>query len=298
MTKAKRLIDSHQHVFWHGKDDRGLVEDMDRFGIEKAWLLTWEELEAETGVGLRALDPRYRVPGSAITALPLHDVVEACRRYPDRFIPGYCPHPTDPNAQAKLAAAIDMFGVKVCGEWKSSVLMDDPRAIELLRFAGSRRLPVVFHLDVPYLPPNGGRFVGNYSWKGGTIHNLERAMQAAPNTIFIGHGPGFWREMHGEADNWGEVYLKPPLAPGGRLLTLFDKYPNLYADLSAGSALRALGADPAVARRLLLAHSDRFLFARDYYGGDLLDFLNTLDLPEEVWQKIGWENAERLIGNA
>ena len=26
------LIDSHQHVFWHGRDDAGLVADLDEFG--------------------------------------------------------------------------------------------------------------------------------------------------------------------------------------------------------------------------------------------------------------------------
>ena len=34
------IIDSHQHVFWHGRDDAGLVADMDQHGIDLAWLLT------------------------------------------------------------------------------------------------------------------------------------------------------------------------------------------------------------------------------------------------------------------
>ena len=36
------LIDSHQHVFWHGRDDAGLVADLDEFGIDFAWLLSWD----------------------------------------------------------------------------------------------------------------------------------------------------------------------------------------------------------------------------------------------------------------
>ena len=31
------------------------------------------------------------------------------------------------------------------------------------------------------------------------------------------------------------------------------------------------------------------------YGGELIDFLNSLDLPERTWRKIGRENAERLL---
>ena len=292
------LIDSHQHVFWHGRDDKGLVADMDEQGISKAWLLTWDEPISEMGGNfLETLDPRQRVPGNVTTALPFYSVADTCRLYPDRFVAGYCPPPTDPLAIKKLASAIDIFDVKVCGEWKFTMLIDDPRCIELFRFAGSRGLPVIFHLDVPYLPPNGGRYVGDWRWKGGTFANLERALIACPDTIFLGHAPGFWRELHGDADNYAENYLKPPLAPGGRLPGLFEKYPNLYGDLSAGSARRALSADPAQARRFLCAFPDRFTFARDYYGGELLEFLRTLDLPADVWQKIGRENAERLISN-
>ncbi|HEX6971095.1 MAG TPA: amidohydrolase family protein [Limnochordia bacterium] len=293
------LIDSHQHVFWHGRDDAGLIADMDAHGIEQAWLLTWEEPTSEMGSAYTAVvDPRHRHWRSDAPALPLDAVVEACRRYPERFIPAYCPHPLDPQAIAKLEAAIGIHGVRVVGEWKFCLPFDDPRCLELYRFAGERGLPVVLHLDVPYLPPRGGRYVGNGNWKGGTIANLERALDACPATRFIGHGPGFWRELSGEADTYPEVYLRPPLVRGGRLPGLFDRYPNLYADLSAGSALRALKADPAFARELLTRHSDRFLFGRDYYGGELLAFLHSLALEPEVWARIGRENALRLLADA
>lgn len=294
-----RLVDSHQHVFWHGRDDIGLVADLDANNIEKAWLLTWEEPTSEMGgSSYEALDPRHRVFGTPATALPLHTAYEVCRRYPNRFILGYCPHPLDPEALGKLAAAIDILQARVCGEWKFTLPIDDPRCLELFKLAGKRGLPVVLHLDVPYLPPRGGRYVGHFKWKGGTVANLERALLACPETNFIGHAPGFWRELTGDADNYPEAYLKPPLKPGGRLPGMFERHPNLYADLSAGSARRALQADPAFAHELLLRFPDRFLFARDTYGSELMDFLKTLDLTDDVWQKIGWENAERLISDA
>ena len=79
---------------------------------------------------------------------------------------------------------------------------------------------------------------------------------------------------------------------------MFDKYPNLYADLSAGGALRALQADPAVALTCSSATPTGSSSARDYYGGELLQFLSGLDLPQDVWRKIACENAERLIAEA
>lgn len=52
------LIDSHQHVFWHGRDDVGLVADLDAHGIEKAWLLTWDDrIETAADVPMHATRP-------------------------------------------------------------------------------------------------------------------------------------------------------------------------------------------------------------------------------------------------
>ena len=163
---------------------------MDAHGIDRAWLhgRNRSPRRTTTTPGPR---PRHKVLGDAQVAIPFASVMEAVRRYPDRFIPGYCPHPLDPRAADKLEAAIDIHGVKVCGEWKFCLPIDDPRCIELFRRAGQRGVPVVIHLDVPYLPPKGGKYVGHYRWKGGTIDNLERALVACPDTNFIRHAPGF-----------------------------------------------------------------------------------------------------------
>jgi predicted TIM-barrel fold metal-dependent hydrolase len=276
----------------------GLVADLDAHNIEKAWLLTWDEPGADlNNVYMGVIDPRNKVLGSRETMIPLNTIIDVCRRYPDRFIAGYCPDPLDPQAVAKLAAAVDILGVRICGEWKFNLHIDDPRCIEIFRFAGSRNLPVVLHLDVPYLPPKNGDYVGLGMWKGGGIDNLIRAMEACPDTNFVGHAPGFWREMSGEADTYPEPYLKPPLAPGGRLPGVFEQFPNLYADLSAGSALRALLADRDNARAFIIRFEDRLLFGRDYYGSELIDFLKSLELPDETWEKIGRGNAEKLLQN-
>jgi len=67
---------------------------------------------------------------------------------------------------------------------------------------------------------------------------------AAPQTIFIGHAPGFWREISGDADSDPKAYPAGPVREGGRLYPLFESCANLYADLSAGSALGAPEARP------------------------------------------------------
>ena len=291
------IVDSHQHVCWHGRDAAGLVADMDAHDIAVAWLLAWEVPPAEDAPSYhRHFNPVHLRGDGTHPGLPLSDVLRACERYPGRFVPGYCPPPALGDAPGALESACLMHGVRVCGEWKCRCLLDDPRCIELFRKAGELHMPVVLHIDVPYLAhAETAACVYQREWYGGTIDNLARAAAACPETVFIGHGPGFWREISGDADAAPDVYPRGPIAPGGRLVQLLDTNANVWADLSAHSALTALRRDPAHAGRLLRRFADRLLFARDYYGGELTELLDTLDLPADVREKIHSANAISLL---
>ncbi len=299
MSSPSRIIDAHQHVFWHGRDDADLVADLDENGIDKALLLTWCIGPREAPIGYEEVfNPIHIVSPGQNPGLPFSDVVRAARRFPDRFIMGYAPHASEPDAAKWLDAAIRMYDVRAFGEWKCRMLLDDPRCIELFRMAGRHGLPVVFHIDVPYLPDaETGQMTPCGEWYGGTVENLERAMQACPETIFVGHGAGFWREISGDVETKeaAELYPKGPIVVGGRLLRLLDEYPQLYADLSAGSGLNALRRDPDHGKKFLLKYHKKLLFGRDYYGGELQAFLNPLDLSAEATENIYHLNSERLF---
>lgn len=289
--KPSRIVDSHQHVFWCGRDDAGLVADMDAHRIQYAWLLSWEILPSENATGYNtSLNPEHHRADGTLIGIPLSDLIKARDRYPKRFVLGYCPHPAHPGAPQFLEAAYKIHGARVCGEWKFRLLFDDPRCLQVFRKAGDLKMPVVLHLDIPY---RGGEY--DASWYGGTVDNLERALQACPSTNFIGHAPGFWREISGDAATDPSPYPNGKLVKGGKLFRLFDTYPNLYADLSAGSGLTALRRDPKHAVEFLTRYSDRLLFARDTYGTALHEFLQTLKLPKRVVEAIYYGNAERLV---
>jgi len=286
-------IDSHQHVYWHGRDAAGLVADMDAHGIDQAWLLSWEILPHEDEPAYHGvLNPVHTRPDGTHAGIPLADLIRCRDLYPNRFVLGYFPHPQLPEAPRLFEAAVRIHGAQVCGEWKFRMCFDDPRCLEIYRVAGRLGCPVVLHLDVPYL---AGAYQKN--WYGGTIDNLERALIACPETRFVGHAPGFWREISGDCADDPSPYPRGPIAPGGRLHGLFDRHANLYADLSAGSALNALRRDPDHAREFLIRFADRLLFGRDIYGGDLAEFLATLDLPETVQQRIFHANALSLLNS-
>ncbi|MCZ6681533.1 MAG: amidohydrolase family protein [Candidatus Poribacteria bacterium] len=290
------IIDSHQHVYYHGVNPDGVIAEMDAFGIDVTWLLTWylppaEDVPSSHGV----FNPCNFRPDGTHAGATLDELLQARDRYPDRFIAGYCPCPSEGSAPQRFEAAYRMHGVRVCGEWSYRMLLDDPRSVELFRKAGELGCPVVLHMDVPYLPDENGQQVYQTYWYGGGVGPLERALQACPETLFIGHAPGFWRYISGNADNEPATYPRGPIQPGGEVQRLLDTYPNLHADLSAGSGLGALKRDTAHARQFLIRYADRLLFGRDAHGQELQLFLQNLDLPDDVATRIFFQSALRLV---
>jgi predicted TIM-barrel fold metal-dependent hydrolase len=290
------IIDSHNHSHYNGVGPEGLVAEMAAFGIDLTWLLTWYLPPSEhVPSSHRAFNPRNARPDGTHAGVTLADVVEVSDRFAGRFVKGYCPCPTEGNAADLFEAAYQICGVRVCGEWSYRTLLDDPRALELFRRAGKLNCPVVLHLDVPFLPDAQGNPLYQPFWYGGGADPLERALQSCPETIFIGHAPGFWRYISGDEATETAIYPTGPIQPGGRLLTLLDRYPNLWADLSAGSGFTALQRDLPFARDFLVRYAERLLFGRDDKGDRLQRLLNTLDLPDGVAAKIFYQNALRLV---
>jgi len=290
------IVDSHQHAFWYGRTDAGLIADLDEQKIDVAWVLTWEIPPDEAFIDQSIFNPALVRADGTHPGMTLGDALVMRNHYPDRVILGYCPDPRLPGATGLLEAAVKMHGVRVCGEWKFRILLDDPRCINLFRTAGKLGCPVVFHIDVPYLPDKTGQIVYYKDWYAGTVENLERTLAACPETIFIGHAPGFWRHISGDGDTHPDGYPRGPIIPGGKVPLLMRKYPNLWADLSAGSGLYALQRNPEFGKAFLTEFADRLLFGRDFFGGELHAFLQTLDLSADVHDRIYFQNAIRLAG--
>jgi predicted TIM-barrel fold metal-dependent hydrolase len=285
------IIDAHNHIYYHGLNAEGVLEEMDRFGFDVTWLLTWYLPPGEhIKNNYRVFNPCNVRPDGTHAGATLDDLSRACEKYPNRFIAGYCPCPTEGNASAMFEAAVKMHNVRICGEWSYRTVLDDPRAIELFQTAGSLNTPVVLHIDTPYL--NG---VYQEDWYGGEIDTLERALSKCPNTIFVGHAPGFWRHISGNEATDSEKYPSGPITPGGKLFDLLNQHTNLWADLSAGSGLNALKRMDDGGLNFLITNQDRLLFGRDAPGNALQEYLNTLNIPDEFAAKIYSQNALRLV---
>jgi predicted TIM-barrel fold metal-dependent hydrolase len=282
------VIDVHCHPRWAGYNGARMIKNMDAAGIQLAWLLSWEIPERE-------MDPYYysEINPTGV-GMPFRDVIDVVERYPDRFIPGTTVDPRDPHAHERLKAAVDTFRVRVFGELKLRMRYDDPDAIRLFHYCGELGLPVIFHLQ-PTFPRLGVPSVRQW-WYGGGLENMEIPLRLCPQTQFLGHARGFWREISADADQEPQAYpTRKPIVGRGRILEYLDKYPNLNCDLSGGSGHTALSRDLRFTRQFLTDYQDRVFFGRDEFSNRLYDLLVSLNLPAVVLTKILGGNAMRLV---
>ncbi|MGC2423822.1 MAG: amidohydrolase family protein [Nitrospirota bacterium] len=313
-------IDSHMHVNFKGLDAGGIVSYLDREGLSKCWLLTWEEVSPKAPVYLH---------------LSAEDVFDAYRKYPERICPMYAPDPAASDAADKFMAWVDK-GVCGCGELKTSLPWDSPKLDRLLEAVNALGMPLVFHMEsggLCYTPAgdngfeklvarmlNTTRFLG---YPGKVINFLENVyaplrdknermrgffpgymtdfaaletrLSQFPRIKFIGHGPLFWKGISLEGDADGGL-PRGRVVAGGISVRLMDEYDNLHADLSGGSGYMAIARDPAFARQFLIRHSNKILYGTDNFFLGLKRFLESLKLPEDCARRIYGENALRIAG--
>lgn len=282
------IIDAHNHPDWHGHNLDRFLQNMAQYNIDKSWLLTWECPPDEC-------DPEHSHTSlrDGCGPIPFSRGLRYTEHAPDRFVLGYAPDPRRADAIDRLGAAIEIYGVRLYGELKLRMMYDNPDALRMFRFCGEKGLPVTVHIDYEF--DTGSKYPRPNWWYGGGIEAFERAVRACPGTTFIGHGPGFWAHISND-DLYDQVpYPTGKVVPGGKLPQMFRQYPNLYADLSAGSGLNALTRDSPFAREFLLEFQDRLLYGRDCFDNRMQEFLNSLGLPQETLTKIYAGNALRLV---
>ncbi len=285
------IIDCHSHAEYLGYTLDKALENMDKYNIDKAWLLTLETLESEFDPFLYHCSTfGNKEEGS----LPFSAALKWYEKAPDRFILGYGIDPRRPEAIDRLKAAMDLFNVRVYGEIMLRMTYDNPDAIRMFRFCGEKGLPVIVEVMYPY-QNEGGRYPRPDWWYGGSMDAYERAIAACPETIFFGHGPGVWSHISGDDKYLTETYPEGEILPAGKLIEMMQKYNNFYCDLSANSGLNALKRDAKFSRQFILEFQDRMVYGRDNFSNNLQDFLNSLELPDDVLDKIYYKNALRLI---
>ncbi|OHD72872.1 MAG: hypothetical protein A2177_03145 [Spirochaetes bacterium RBG_13_68_11] len=283
------IIDAHNHPDWRGHNLEKCLADMGANGIDVTWLLSWETPVDEVDPTKNATTPGTLEGGP----VPFVRCLSYVERAPSRFLPGFCPDPRRPDAIDRLKAMKDTHDVRICGEMKLRMMYDNWDAIRLFRFCGGEGLPVTVHLDYEF--DAGASYPRPNWWYGGGIEAFERAVRACPDTVFLGHAPGFWSHISGDDRFDKELYPEGPVAPGGKLITMMRQYPNLYCDISAKSGWNALNRDRSFTREFLTEFQDRVLYARDDFDTRHRELLDGLGLDADVLAKIYAGNALRLV---
>jgi uncharacterized protein len=279
--KASKYIDVHTHIgtTWNGDKELTpelLLEWMDEHDVEKAVLLPLTS------------------PESSSFLLLTEPALKAAKEHPDRFIP-FCSIDPRTSVRGGKKGFVDVIqkwvdqGAKGFGEHKVGLNFDDPLMMQIYAACEDVGIPLLFHqdsqrgLDEPGLP------------------RLEHAVASFPKLNFIGHGPGWWASISGDIKTQADLgsYPKGPVAEGGAIDRLMDKYPNIYGDLSAGSGANAISRDKEFGREFMIRRKDRLMFGTDYLqpGQPVPQFevFDSLDLPKEVQASIFKGNATRVL---
>lgn len=167
-----------------------------------------------------------------------------------------------------------------------NLVLDDPVMMRLYAACANVDFPVLFHIDNKFAVDTPG------------LPAMERVLKAFPEVNFIGHANGWWNSISGDVKEF-KGYPKEKITPGGAAGRLLEDYPNMYADLSAGSGLNAITRDPEVGINFLQKHQDKLMFGTDAIGGagreSHFEFYNEADLPSDVKAKLFRDNARKLL---
>lgn len=223
-----------------------------------------------------------------------------CKAFPDRFAWMCDVKPKHKETVYDRLAACKKDGAIGIGELTLNRRLDDRFLQAVFAAAEKLDLPVVFHIS-----PEVGYSYGVVDDPG--LPLLEECLKKYPKLKFLGHSQCFWIEMSKDSptdresrNSWGEG----PVIPGGRVPELFEKYPNLYGDLSANSGGQAIMRDPEFGLRFLETYADRLFFGTDMYSSEMEFPLGAwLDeqvekgtLSRETYEKICFRNAQRVFG--
>ena len=269
------MIDVHTHLIpnsaasGYGRcvTPQELIAAMDAWGVTQAAVLPLESPECDTEYSLTA------------------EVFATCEQFPSRLLPFVGVDPRQQRALDKIRH-FHQRGARGYGEHKCGIAFDDPRSMAVYQLCGELRLPVLFHID-PAI---------NYDDAG--LPRLEHALKHCPATEFIAHGPAWWSAVSGDDDRTGG-YPTGTVTPGGAADRLLGDYPNLYADISAGSGHNGLTRDPAFTEGFLSRHWRKLLFGTDFfwvgYSPPQIEWMAHASMPAEWRHAIAEGNARRLL---
>lgn len=269
---AEPIIDIHQHIPYSGRTSEKMMAHQAAMGISFTILLpAGSRFGLEAGVN------------------PYPETQAFAEKHPDRFA-------WFANEVTDQADAVDVIrrqlkaGAIGIGEQKFHVTSDSPGIERIAALAGEFDVPMLMHFQQ-----------GTYNHD---IHRFHRILEKFPTVKFIGHAQTFWGNI---SKNYDEKVLYPtgPVIPGGITDLLLSDYPNMFADLSAGSGYRAFIRDEDHARAFFARHQNKLLYGSDCSdpvgqgpacsGTQQLASVRKFSPDKKAERRILCENARRVL---
>ena len=287
------FIDLHAHVYLYPCPPQ---DGRTQFCTPEQVIRRYDELGIDKGIIQPLIGPETYLPQSN------QEVLEICRRYPDRFLP-FCnidPRGIDNSPETDFTPWLDWYkenGFLGVGEFMPNMSFRDPKVLNLMSQLEKYDMPLLFDVNTRV-----GEEYGLVDEPG--MPQLEYCLRRFPKLTIFGHGPAFWAEI-GTLDTPFDrgTYPSYPVRGDGAVVKLMRRYPNLWGDLSAGSGFNALNRDHDFAVKFINEFQDKLCFGTDICYADqklpLADFLRRLNregkISDDVLDKVSNRNIRRLL---
>jgi len=264
-----------------------LIAMYDKLGVEKGVIMTSFCLEC----GLQGQSNE--------------ETMYLVEKYPGKF-DWFCnidPRMGDNTPNYDLSYFISYYkerGAKGVGEVSYNLYMDDPFMENLYYHCEKNSMSIIIHIA----PKIGGCY-GLVDELG--LPRLEKILAKYPGLTILGHSHAFWSEI--SADNNEKIrntYPTGKVIPGGRVVELMRKYPNLHGDLSAGSGYNAVSRDEDFGCAFIEEFQDKLYFGTDICAPNnkpqlsfwLDRMMNEGRISKEAYKKVSRENALWILAGA
>lgn len=291
------IIDIHQHTNYGGKRNAAWEQIMparthaELLAHQRGMGVTKTILLPAGRPLLRASTLDGRANGLDGTVSGNDDVLALARQYPNEFAFG-ANEVSDVDDAPQVIEKYLKLGACVIGEQKFGVECDSAAMQKLYQLAAAYNVPILLHWQV-----------GSYNHGFDRFHTM---LTKYPKVNFIGHAQTWWANIHKDyVDNPRSLYPKGKVTAGGLTDRYLRDYPNMFADLSAGSGESAFKRDPEHARSFIARHQDKLLFGSDCVdatgeaavcsGARQIAQVRAFSPSKAVERKVLFENARKLF---
>ena len=278
------IIDIHQHTHYHGRSDQQMIAHQRAMGIAKTILLPAGKPTVRRSTrGGRSNGLAAKVAGNS-------NAKAVVDQFPGEFYLG-ANEVTDLKTARQEIEKFLKQGAVIIGEQKFDVECDSAESQGLYRLAADYDVPILLHFQYRTYNRSFDRF-----WK---------MLEKHPKTNFIGHAQTWWANIDKHYDPKTGNYPTGPVTAGGLTDKYLQDYPNMYADMSAGSGLNSLLRDEKHTIGFLDRNQDKILYGSDCadtlgrgpscQGSRTIATIRRLAKNRTIVEKILWRNSQKLF---